>query len=75
MVVVVVVVIIAVVVFMDVIDQRNLPLKFSQNQVSNSWDIDDVEFPVMGGVGGVILMSNPTFVMLGWVVVELGLWQ
>ena len=34
--VVTVVVIIVVVVFMDVIDPRNLPLKFGQNWVSNS---------------------------------------
>ena len=31
---------------------RNLPLKFHQNRVSNSWDIADIEF-VWGGVGGV----------------------
>ena len=42
---------------MDIIDPRNLPLKFGQNQVSNSWDIDDVEFPVVGGGGGVKSLS------------------
>ena len=40
---------------------RNLPLKFGQNRVSNSWDIADIEF-VWGGWGGVeftvIFMSN-----------------
>ena len=30
---------------------RNLPLKFGKNQVSNSWDIADIEF-VVGGGGG-----------------------
>ena len=28
---------------------RNLPLKFGQNRVSNSWDIADIEF-LWGGV-------------------------
>ena len=37
---------------MNVIDPRNLPIKFGQNRVSNSGDIDDVEFPVLGGGGG-----------------------
>ena len=34
---------------------RSLPLKFEQNQVSNSWDIADIEFlwVVVGGGGGV----------------------
>ena len=32
---------------------RNLPLKFHQNRVSNSWDIADIEFVWVGGVGGV----------------------
>ena len=42
----------------------NLPLKFGQNRVSNSWDIADIEFLWVGGVGGVggvftvIFMSN-----------------
>ena len=48
---------------------RNLPLKFHQNRVSNSWDIADIEF-VWVGWGGwcrVILLSNPTLVLrLGW---------
>ena len=26
---------------------RKLPLKFGQNRVSNSWDIADIEFPVV----------------------------
>ena len=37
---------------MDGIDPRNLPLKFGLNWVINSWDIDDIEFPVVGGGGG-----------------------
>ena len=32
---------------------RNLPLKCGQNRDSNSWDIADVEFPVVVGGGGV----------------------
>ena len=31
---------------------RNLTLKFGQNQRGNSWDIADVEFPVVVGGGG-----------------------
>ena len=31
---------------------RNLPLKFGQNQMSKSWDIADIEFPVVVGGGG-----------------------
>ena len=31
---------------------RNLPLKFGQNWVTNSWDIADIEFLVGGGGGG-----------------------
>ena len=75
--VIVVVVIVVVVVFMDIIDPRNLPLKFCQNRVSNSWDIDDVEFPVVvvGGGGGVKSFSCQTQLLLCWVVVELGMWQ
>ena len=59
---------------------RNLPLKFGQNRVSNSWDIAEIEFVwVGGGWGGVctvIFMSNLQL-QLGWgyVVVELGFWQ
>ena len=32
---------------MDIIDTRNLPLKFAHNRVINSLDIDDIEFPVV----------------------------
>ena len=62
---------------MDVIDPRNLPLKFGQNRVSNSWDIDDIEFPVVvgGGVKSVSCQTQLFYVELSWVVVELGLWQ
>ena len=31
---------------------RNLPLKFCQNQASNSWDIANIEFVGGGGGGG-----------------------
>ena len=31
----------------------NLPLKFGPNRASNSWDIADIEFSVVGGGGGV----------------------
>ena len=54
------------------VDPRRLPLKFGWTQISNSWDIYDIEFPVVGSgwVGDgwckVIFMSNPTFVMLCW---------
>ena len=34
------------------VDPRNLPLKFCQNWISNSSDIEDVEFPVVVVVGG-----------------------
>ena len=60
---------------------RNLRLKFGQNRVSNSWDITDIEFLWVGGVGWggvctVIFVSNLQL-QLGWgyVVVELGFWQ
>ena len=50
---------------------RNLPLKFHQNRVSNSWDIADIEFVWVGGVGGWGLHSHyivkPNHVLrLGW---------
>ena len=32
---------------------RNLPFKFGQNWASNSGDIADIEFAVVGGGGGV----------------------
>ena len=63
---------------------RNLSLKFGQNQVSNSWDIADIEFVVlllqMGGrVGGVSEFENKAIsasieveVELSWVEAELG---
>ena len=53
---------------------RNLPLKFGQNRVSNSWDIADIEFLWGGVVCTVIFMSNLQL-HWGYVVVELGLWQ
>ena len=31
---------------------RNLPFKFVQNRVGNSWDIADIEFVVVDGGGG-----------------------
>ena len=30
---------------------RNLPVKFHQNRVSNSWDIANIEFVSGGGLG------------------------
>ena len=64
----VVVVIVVVDGLVHVVDPRNLPLKFSQNRIRSSWDIDDVEFPMVGGGWWwkVIFVSNPTFVMIGW---------
>ena len=55
---------------------RNLPLRFHQNRISNSWDIADIEFlwwvVVVVGCGRVckaIFVSNPTYVelSLSWV--------
>ena len=47
---------------------RNLPLKFHQNRVSNSWDIADIEF--LWGGGGVVhshFIVKPNLVLrLGW---------
>ena len=40
-------VIIVVVVHVVVVNSRNLPLKFGQDLVSNSRDINGVEFPVV----------------------------
>ena len=51
---------------------RNLPLKFGQNRVSNSWDIVNIEFSVLMVVVvvvcSVIFVSNPTlgYVRLSW---------
>ena len=49
---------------------RNLPLKFHQNRVSNSWDIADIEFVWwVGWVGGVQshFIVKPNLVLrLGW---------
>ena len=41
---------------------RNLPVKFGQNRVSNNWDIDDIEFAMVGG-GGMPshFLVNPNF--------------
>ena len=56
---------------------RNLPLKFHQNRVSNSWDIANIEFLWWGGVGWVgfaesfSLQTQP----LCCVVLGLGFWQ
>ena len=62
-----------VVVVVDV-DPRNLPLKFRQNRVSNSWYIAYIEFLCcVGGWHQVIFMSSPNYVMLGWCWVELWL--
>ena len=50
---------------------RNLPLKFGQNRVSNSWDIADIEFLWVGWVGvySHFRVKPPTTMRLGcrWV--------
>ena len=69
---------VVIVVIIVVINPRDQPIKFGRNHISNRWDIADVEFPVEGGWWWwckVIFVSNPTLVMLGWVVVGLGFWQ
>ena len=43
---------------------RNLSLKFGLNGGKSSWDIDDVEFPVVGGCGGVKSFSCQTQLLL-----------
>ena len=51
---------------------RNLPSKFHQNRVSNSWDIADIEFVWGGGVGfakSFYCQTQPC------VEVRLGFWQ
>ena len=49
---------------------RNLPLKFHQNRVSNSWDIADIEFVWWGGgVESFYCQAQPC------VEVRLGFWQ
>ena len=53
-------------------------LKFGQNCVSDRWNIAVVLAVVVVIVVNypwIIFISNPTFVMLGWVVIALGLWQ
>ena len=41
---------------------RNQPLKFRQNRVSNSWDIDDIEFVWVGGMQSQFCVQPPTTV-------------
>ena len=57
---------------MDVIDPWNLPLKFGQNRVSNSWDINEVEVPVVVFVvvGGRGVKHNFCHDELSWVTFE-----
>ena len=57
---------------MDVIDPWNLPLKFGQNRVSNSWDINEVEVPVVVFVvvGGRCVKPNFCHDELSWVTFE-----
>ena len=58
-------------------DPKKATSKLGPNQVSNCWDIADIEFLVGGWwVGGqwTRVFSCPTQ-LLGWVVVELGVWQ
>ena len=37
---------------------RNLTLKFGQNQASNSWDIANIEFLVVGGWWWLVVLSH-----------------
>ena len=65
---------------MIVVDPTNLPLKFGQNRVRNSWNIDDIEFVVVvvvgGGSGGGGLKSFSCHTqLLSWVELEFGLFQ
>ena len=69
---VVIIIIVVLVVYVVIVDPRNLHLKFGPNRVSNSRDIAEVEFLVVGG--GVQSFSCQTQ-LLSWVVVECGLWQ
>ena len=57
--VVVVVVVHVVVVVVPVVDPRNIPIKFGQNQVSNSRDLTDIEFAVVVVV--VVCRVKPNF--------------
>ena len=41
---------------------RNLPFKFGQNWVSNSWDIADIEFVWVVGGGWVVVVCKPILV-------------
>ena len=53
---------------------RSLPLKFCQKQVSNSWDMSDLEFVWwVGGWCQAIFVSNSNYVRLDWGWVELWL--
>ena len=64
----VVVFVVHVVVVIIVVDPTNLLLKFNQNRVRNSWDIDDIEFVWWWWWNKVIFLSNPTFELSwGWV--------
>ena len=72
---------VSVVVHVVTVDPRNPPWKFGKNRVGKSWDIADVEFPVVGGggwwvvVGGGVKSFSCHTQLLSWVEVELGLWQ
>ena len=46
------VVLVLILVHVVAVDPKNLQLKFCQNWISNSSDIEDVEFPVVVVVGG-----------------------
>ena len=71
-----VVVVVVFVVHVVAVIPRNKALKFGQDRISSSWDIDDVAFSVVrgGGGGGVKSFSCQTQ-LLSWVGVELRLWQ
>ena len=50
-------------------------LKFGLNRVRNRWDIDDIEFAVVGGGGGGLMPFSCQTQLLSEVEVELRLWQ
>ena len=64
----------------NVIVTVDIRFRWSQKAIFEVWSKPDqilLEFPVGGGgwLCRVIYMSNPTFVLLGLFVVELGFWQ
>ena len=45
---------------------RNLPVKFHQNRVSNSWDIAEIEFLWWVGVQSHFMVKPNLVLRLGW---------